>query len=401
MARQPTTAEPILNGRALLYTRPDSEVFQVRFKIGRQWVHRSTGYKDRYKAIDAAFELYATYKGLGDKGIQITSKTFESVAKVVAAELKQSAKGQEITYSNYLTNRWIPFFKGRYINNITSKDFEVFFDELETKLGQKIKNITRRQHYVAINRVFDKAVEQKLITRGEIPEQPMKKDGGSKSDSRPAFSAEEQKKIRLGLVDWIDKGKTKRDKEKRFVLRHLVELLFLTGIRPGTESSSIKFSSNKIHEQNGRKTLVIRVYGKTGERSPVGPLDVLSNINAVKSTIKNIKDDTTFCSLPSGKPYEKPQEEFKEFLIEKGLLVDPISGEERTLYSCRHSYITNQLIKGTSIYTIANQCGNSVKMIEGYYSKVRPLMSADAILGATKVDMAPPLYFLADDYESD
>lgn len=401
MARQPTTAEPILDGRALLYTRPDSEVFQVRFKIGSKWIHRSTGYKDRYKAIDAAFDLYATYKGLGDRGIQPTSKTFESIAKVVAAELKQSTKGQEVTYSNYLTNRWIPFFKGRYINNITSNDFEVFFTELETKLGQKIKNITRRQHYVAINRVFDKAVEQKLITRGEIPEQPMRKDGDSKSDSRPAFSAEEQKKIRLGLVDWIEKGKTKREKEKRFVLRHLVELLFLTGIRPGTESASIRFGSVKTHEQNGRKSVVIRVDGKTGERYPVGPLEVLSNINAVKQTIKDVKDDTAFCSLPSGKPYEDPQEEFKAFLIEKGLLVDPMSSEERTLYSCRHSYITNQLLKGISIYTIANQCGNSVKMIEDYYSKVKPLMSANAILGATKVDMSPPLYFLADDYEGD
>lgn len=403
MARQPTTAEPILDGRALLYTRPDSKVFQVRFKVRSPtasrwvWVHKSTGEREKHKAITAAFEIYISTMGLVSQGVQITSKTFESVAKAVADELKQSTKAQDNTYANYLVNRWIPFFKGRYINNIQSKDYEQFFIELEEKLGQKIKNITRRQHYVAINRVFDKAVEQKIITRGEIPEQPMAKDSDSKSDSRPAFTQDEQKKIILGLDDWIEKGATKREREKRFVLRHLVELLFLTGIRPGTESSSIKFGAIKTHNQGGRKSVVIRVDGKTGERYPVAAIDVLTNINAVKKTIKDVKDDTAFCSLPSGKPYKDPQEDFKAYLIQSGMLLDPMSGEERTLYSCRHSYITNQLLSGTSIYTIANQCGNSVKMIEDYYSKVKPLMSAGAITGATVIDMTPPLHFLVDD----
>ncbi len=393
MARQPTTAEPILDGRALLYTRPDSEVFQVRFKIGRQWVHRSTGHKDKLAAIHAAFDLYARYKGLSDRGVQVTSKTFESVAKVVAAELRTSTKGQYVTYSNYLTNRWIPFFKGRYINNITAKDYEIFFDELEIKLKQKIKNITRRQHYVAINRVFDRAVEQKLITRGEIPEQPMAKDSDSKSTSRPAFTSDERRLIFVKMIDWISQGKTKRQRDKRLVLRHLVEILFLTGIRPGTEVESITFGAVQSHVQDGRRTVVIRVAGKTGERCPVAPIDVLANFSAVKVTIKDVKDSTPFLSLPSGKPYGDPQEDFKKFLIEHDLLIDPVSREERSLYSCRHTYITQQLLKGVSIYIIANQCGNSVKMIEDYYSKVKPLMSAAAITGATSFDRSVPLPF--------
>lgn len=393
MPRQPTTAEPILDGRALLYTRPDSKVFQVRFKIGRQWVHRSTGHKDRLMAIHAAFDLYARYKGLSDRGVQVTSKTFESVAKVVAAELAKSSKGQDVTYSNYLTNRWIPFFKGKYINNITAKDFEVFFDELEIKLKQKIKNITRRQHYVAINRVFDRAVEQKLIIRGEIPDQPMANDAGSKSASRPAFTSDERRLICNKLIDWVAQGKTKRQREKRLLLRHLVEILFLTGIRPGTETESITFGAVQNHFQDGRRNIVIRVSGKTGERYPVAPVDVLRNFSAVRATIKDVKDTTRFLSLPSGKPYSDPQEDFKDFLIEHGLLIDSMSGEERSLYSCRHTYITQQLLKGVSIYTIANQCGNSVKMIEDYYSKVKPLMSAAAITGATNFDRSVPLPF--------
>lgn len=383
MSRAPTTASYILDGQALLYTRPNSTVYQLRFKIGKKWIHVTTGERDKNEAIKKSYEIYYSYKYKDSIGQPVTSKTFESIAKVVATELRTTGRSQDITYSNYINNRWIPFLKGKYINNITSEDYEAFFNDLEVKLDQKIKNITRRQHYVAINKVFDKAISLKHITASELPAQPMQKDNDSKSESRPAFTEQEVTAIINKLNEWIDKGHSKREKEKRFVLYHYVKLLFATGIRPGTESESITFGGCRVHiDQNGSRNLTIRVNGKTGSRDPVAPMSILSSINAVKATIKNANDNTLLLSVPTGKPFSEPQEVFKKFLIEHGLLIDKVSGEERSLYSCRHTYITLQLMRGTSIYTIANQCGNSVKMIEDYYSKIKPLMSATAITGA-------------------
>lgn len=43
-----------------------------------------------------------------------------------------------------------------------------------------------------------------------------------------------------------------------------------------------------------------------------------------------------------------------------------------SLYSCRHSYITDSVISGISLSTIAAQCGTSQKMIEERYSHMTP-----------------------------
>lgn len=45
---------------------------------------------------------------------------------------------------------------------------------------------------------------------------------------------------------------------------------------------------------------------------------------------------------------------------------------KRTAYSFRHTYASNQIRKGTDIYTLAIDMRTSVRMIEMYYSDVVP-----------------------------
>jgi integrase len=45
---------------------------------------------------------------------------------------------------------------------------------------------------------------------------------------------------------------------------------------------------------------------------------------------------------------------------------------KRTAYSFRHTYASNQVRKGTDIYTLAINMRTSVRMIETYYSDVIP-----------------------------
>jgi len=57
------------------------------------------------------------------------------------------------------------------------------------------------------------------------------------------------------------------------------------------------------------------------------------------------------------------------------------SGEQnRTLYSLRHTYATQELLrKGTDIHTLSRQMGNSAAMIERHYSKLTANMAADKL----------------------
>jgi hypothetical protein len=43
-------------------------------------------------------------------------------------------------------------------------------------------------------------------------------------------------------------------------------------------------------------------------------------------------------------------------------------GNNRTLYSLRHSYISFRLLEGADIYQIAKNCRTSVEMIEKHYA---------------------------------
>ena len=66
---------------------------------------------------------------------------------------------------------------------------------------------------------------------------------------------------------------------------------------------------------------------------------------------------------------------FRRFLEELDL-VKGQAGTDRTLYSLRHTYATNELLTGTDIHTLARQMGTSVVMLERHYSKLTATMAA-------------------------
>ena len=78
---------------------------------------------------------------------------------------------------------------------------------------------------------------------------------------------------------------------------------------------------------------------------------------------------------------------FKKFL--KGADLS-IGAEEknRTLYSFRHFYASQQLLRDPpiSIYLLAKQLGTSVKMIEHHYGHIETFQKADELSGWKDID---------------
>lgn len=66
---------------------------------------------------------------------------------------------------------------------------------------------------------------------------------------------------------------------------------------------------------------------------------------------------------------------FRRLMRDSGLLKGE-DGQNRTLYSFRHTYATFALPDGMDIHTLAKQLGNSAAMIERNYSKLTPMMVA-------------------------
>jgi integrase len=56
-----------------------------------------------------------------------------------------------------------------------------------------------------------------------------------------------------------------------------------------------------------------------------------------------------------------------------------VNGNNRTLYSLRHTYATFELLAGTDIHTLARQMGTSIAMLEQHYSKLTATMAAEKL----------------------
>jgi hypothetical protein len=59
-------------------------------------------------------------------------------------------------------------------------------------------------------------------------------------------------------------------------------------------------------------------------------------------------------------------------------------GEARSLYSCRHTYITAALALGHSTHMVAVNCGTSTSMIDRFYSKLTASLNASLLSGRVR-----------------
>ena len=82
------------------------------------------------------------------------------------------------------------------------------------------------------------------------------------------------------------------------------------------------------------------------------------------------KLDLPVFALSDGTTTDNLRGTFRIFLKQYGLLTDPRTAQNRTLYSLRHTYATFSLTykRGVDIHLLATQMGTSTLMIERHYS---------------------------------
>lgn len=167
-----------------------------------------------------------------------------------------------------------------------------------------------------------------------------------------------------------------------------IEFLVNTGVRHGTEALPLRWKHLQWHWIGNKKYLRIWVSGKTGPRYLIAKNQV---INVFEKIIKwqqlpysslsaaiEAKSDQLIFRLPTGKPISNMENIFRNLMMRSHLRRDG-SGQNRTLYSLRHTYATLALAKGIDIHTLARQMGTSVGMIERHYSKLTPMMNAEKL----------------------
>ena len=196
-------------------------------------------------------------------------------------------------------------------------------------------------------------------------------------NARPAFTLDEIKILfeaanaRRNTNEPIDS----LSREYRTLLYNFIRVAFLTGLRT-TEQLVLRYEDFEIGVSSTR----IRVRaeqegaGKTGARTVIASEEVGAIISKMKGRSSfNEPSDYVWChpkqSSHAGKRIVSFKKNFKS-LLDAAELEKDSDGNNRTLYSLRHSHITTMLNRqGLTLYQLAENVGNSPEVIRRFYGK--------------------------------
>jgi integrase len=382
----------LLEGQITLFRRPNSANWQYRFKLANgQWHAASTNTEDFDLAQTQAIAIYETVKVKIGAGLAVSTKTFKQVALDEIANMAQAThnKTGKRTYRDYafaINKYLIPFFGQYEVGKITVELLADFESWRISEMGKIPMASTKRNHASAYIRVINLARDRGYI--GHNQSVPLLDSKGKRSQPRPAFTAEEIKELLSYTETWQKSSYTNRTAMMRTLCSFYIEFLVNTGVRHGTEALPLRWKHLQWHWIGNKKYLRIWVSGKTGPRYLIAKNQV---INVFEKIIKwqqlpysslsaaiEAKSDQLIFRLPTGKPISNMENIFRNLMMRSHLRRDG-SGQNRTLYSLRHTYATLALAKGIDIHTLARQMGTSVGMIERHYSKLTPMMNAEKL----------------------
>ena len=323
------------------------------------------------------------------------TKRFEDVAKLAIADMQRqldAGAGRKV-FKDYITalhRYFIPFFGKTFITSIDHDRIQAFNAWRVTVICHEPKASTLNTHNSAMNRVYAEAVSRGFVMQAKVP---ILANNGEGAQRRPDFSLADYRTMIRKLPYWIEQGKGGKSRDMCELLRDYVLIVANTGMRPGTEDKNLRWKHVTVFTENQLDYVEFYLAGKTKPREAIGrygTIDYLRRIHSRTDAIKHIPfeamlkqklDLPVFC-LPDGSVTEHLRQTFKAFLTASHLLICPKTGENRVLYSLRHTYATFALVNdGMEIHALAKQMGTSIGMIERHYSHLTPRMKKDMFTG--------------------
>ena len=385
----------ILDGEVRVYRRERSKRWQAAFVIDGHTIRISTGKRDLAEAKEYARDTFLEYKFRHKNDLPIVTKKFSDVAKLAIGDMRKqldAGLGRKV-FADYIVciERYlIPFFGAQFVTSIDYQKIQDFYEWRRAKMRREPKASTLNTHNSAMNRVFEEAVARGFIANKNVP---LMVNRGEKSERRPDFTREEYATLIRKMPSWIKQGKAGKPTYMRHLMRDYVLIMANTGMRHGTEALNLRWKHVTLFEEKDLQYLEMSVSGKTGRRDIIcrsGTINYLKRIHASSKDIRHIpfedllkqRIDLPVFRLPDGTVSKNIHQTFRKFLTDTGLITCPRTGQNRTLYSLRHTYATFALLNdGMDIHALAIQMGTSIGMIERHYSHLTPRLKKDMLTG--------------------
>ena len=270
------------------------------------------------------------------------------------------------------------------VTEITPQEIAKLFSEL-LQTQWEPGDSTYNQLLICMKKMFGVAVEDGVIR--DIPQLPKQRRSRRRQQPRPAFDFSDmnneweklQKFSRenVGKNYRLPKGKKEfQNIELTQDFYDLLQMLLNTFLRP-TVSEMFAVQHKHIQIKDNPRRITLRIIdGKTGARYVDSLPAAVSAYERILDRNGNNPDD--FILFPQYKNRKTAQKNaalmMKSVLADTGLSLDEY-GNQRTLYSIRHTAIQMRLVKSkgkVNIFALAKNAGTSVEMIESFYAKSLP-----------------------------
>lgn len=388
-----------------------------RIKVPQSSSYKSVSLKtaDIDAARERAFDQDSDVRFRVKHEVPIFNRPFSQVAKDYADLQKERVEAGEITRKRWeLVDSTIRVNLNRYVGttqiNLISQDkwkgyplwrqrtwreerdrkiaeWEKAQREGQTRLTQGRKDPKSLPEYVSdatirtemsiFRSIMGFGAEKKLIPESHVFKGKLPLDKVKREEFRP----EEYRKLHTFARGWVKKARTELSTWYRTVAYNFILIMCNTGMRP-PEAKNLRWrdvSSIKADRQ-GREFVILHVRGKGKSRDLVAAKHVADYIERIRAISKATKPDDFVFTTIDGEPNQSLYSNLIEAILTESELLVSSSGKRRSTYCFRHTFATFRLLEGVDVYSLAQQMGTSVKMIEDHYGHITPVKNAAIIL---------------------
>jgi len=396
-----------------IYKLAQSNNWYIRLRHEKAEYKRSLKISCRKEAENEARFLYmAIERDLGDNILVKPSKKLKTVISELLDIYDKERKDLQKSYQIFKDQKKQNGYKKlnrykelqRYINiltdlknkfggvNIKEVDYAHLLSFYRT-FENKISKTQVRYMNLAIKHFFNYCLENRLLKT--IPPTPkIKTKVGevgkyfTNCDYNLIINKLKNREVKKGI-----------ETENNKLLLQAFSFVTETGIRPGKELTNIQCSDISVEEIQRKKYWVCQIKGgkiatknNVKRKIIISPKaiyllkEILSDVDSMLPDMANVdayfirvlkdhKDRYLFrrksgFDIDYSTLFSNLKKDISDELIEKDL----------KMYSCRHTYITNQLKRNANINIIAKHCGTSVEMIEKHYNHLLSIMKPSELL---------------------